>query len=107
LGKEQVFHDRKQEVSIIKSGVLYPSIVLFHPTKKRLLLPLTEFKGIRSGLKTSYEFNYTGEHHFFKKVYRVAAEGNRGSSHQSPFIKKYQIPAPCSIIQLVVQEALA
>jgi len=81
LGKEQVFHDRNQELSIIKSGVLILSIVQPYLTKKGLLLPLTEFKGVRSGLKTSYEFNYTGEHHFFKKVYRVAAEGNRGSSH--------------------------
>jgi hypothetical protein len=27
-------------------------------------LPLTEFTGVRSGLTTSYEFNYPGKHHF-------------------------------------------
>jgi hypothetical protein len=70
-------------------------------------LPLTEFQGVRSGLITSYEFNYTDNIIFLKKVYGVAAEENRGSSHSSLFIKKYQIPTSCSFIQLIAQEALA
>jgi hypothetical protein len=64
-----------------KKWVLFPLIVLPYPAKKGVLLPLTEFQGVRSGLKPSYEFNYTNKHHFKKKVYRIAAEGNRGSSH--------------------------
>jgi hypothetical protein len=77
------------------------------PAQKRGCCPLIEFQGVRSGLKTSYEFNYPSNHHFFKKIYRVTAEGYRGSSRYSLFIKKYQIPALCSIIQLIDQEARA
>jgi hypothetical protein len=43
---------------------------------------------------------------FIKKVYRVAAEGTRGSSHESLFIK-ISDPASCPFIQPTVQESLA
>jgi hypothetical protein len=43
---------------------------------------------------------------FFKKIYRVAAEGTRGSSHESLLIK-ISGPASCLFIQPTVQESLA
>jgi len=70
-------------------------------------LPLTEFQNVRSGLRTSYEFNYTDNHHFFKKGLSRCSRGKPGKQPLVLFIKKYRIPALCSFIQLIAQEAVA
>jgi hypothetical protein len=65
---------------------------------ENLLLP--EFR-------SSYEFNYTGNHHLKKKGFPPCSRGTPGKQPGVPVDKKYQVPAPWSCIQVIAWEVMA
>jgi hypothetical protein len=53
--------------------------------------------------KPSYEFICSDRHHF-KKVHRSAAEGYPAGTRVVLANEKYQIPAPCWVVQVIDKE---
>jgi len=51
--------------------------------------------------------NWTGNHHFLKKIHTALQPGDSGESAIRSWHKQQQVPAPCPFIQFIALEVQA